>query len=768
MRRLLIFAAAFAAAAGVYVFFMPPLLWAAAAAGAALALYVLCRLLCGRQLRAVRICLVGLCAGIVWCVGYRAVFLGSAAQYDGQQMPVEMRALDTPQASTYGSCVEVELKLDGRRLACILYLRETEPDIRPGDTLRCTAKLKLAPGSTARDEARYYRARGVWYVLSARSDLAIEHTGGGLRDLPARFAAALRTKINTVFEEDAAGFLTALLTGDRSGLSRQTREELSISGIYHTVAVSGMHVSILLGMIMLLCGSRRRLSAAVGIPTIVFFVLMTGASASAIRAGVMQTILLLAPLAKREEDPLTSLGAAGLLLVLLNPWSLYDAGLQLSFASVAGILLFAGKAYRAMTAAKWMQTLLRGGGMTARLAKGCASSFSCSLASAAFSLPVSALYFGTVSLVAPLVNALTLWAVTFLFSAGLLTALLSFVWTGLAYGPAWLVGWLARYVLQAARLFSKIPCAAVYPENAYLLVWCVFYYAVLLFCLLSPVRPKLRVVLGSLALTLGVSLGCAYAEFHTPQFVFAALDVGQGQCLLYQCGRWTAVIDCGGEDAWGAGEEAARYLQSYGEYRVEALILTHYDEDHAGGAMQLMERERVERIFLPDTQDEGGLRREIVRKANERGTQIVWVKEDQTLDFVGGQIRIFAPVSGKSSNDSGISVLASAGEYDMLVTGDMTAQTEYRLLEEKPIAQAEVLVAGHHGAATSTSYALLGRVRPQLVLISVGEDNTYGHPAEQTLERIETAGAAVYRTDERGTITIRGSKHGKTDDTKLQ
>lgn len=768
MRRLLIFAAAFAAAAGAYVFFMPPLLWAAAAAGAALALYVLCRLLCGRRLRAVRICLVGLCAGIVWCVGYRAVFLGSAAQYDGQQMPIEVRALDTPQASTYGSSVAVELELDGRRLACILYLRETEPDIRPGDTLRCTAKLRLAPGSTARDAERYYRSRGVWYVLSARSELAIVHTGGGIRDLPARFAAVLRTKIGMVFDEDAAGFLTALLTGDRSGLSRQTREELSISGIYHTVAVSGMHVSILLGMIVLLCGSRRRLSAAVGIPTIVFFILMTGASASAIRAGVMQTILLLAPLAKREEDPLTSLGAAGLLLVLLNPWSLYDVGLQLSFASVAGILLFAGKAYRAMTAAKWMQALLRRGGMAARLAKGCASSLGCSLASAAFSLPVSAIYFGTVSLVAPVVNVLTLWAVTLLFSAGLFTALLALVWTGLAYGPAWLIGWLVRYVLQAARLFSKLPCAAVYPENVYLLVWCVFYYVVLLFCLLSPVRPRLRVILGSLAFTLGVSLGCAYAEYHTPQFVFTALDVGQGQCLLYQCGAYTAVIDCGGEDAWGAGEDAARYLQSYGEYCVEALILTHYDADHAGGAAQLMERERVERIFLPDTQDEDGLRRELVRKANERGTQIVWVREDQTLDFAGGQIRIFAPVSGKSSNDSGISVLASAGEYDMLVTGDMTAQTEYQLLEEKTLAQAEVLVAGHHGAATSTSYALLGRVRPQLVLISVGADNTYGHPAEQTLERIETAGAAVYRTDERGTITIRGSKYGKTDSTKLQ
>ena len=762
MRRLVIFTAAFALAAAGFLFFRNTGA-ALIAAGAAGVLCAACFFLRDRRLLAARMFLLGLCAGLLWCAGYRAVFLGSAARYDGETMHVQVTALDAPSQTAYGASVPVELPLDGRRLSCTLYLRESTDDIQSGDRISCTAKLHLVDMQTQKASDRYSQARGVWFRLSAGADTQVTRPlHVGVRFWPARFSLLLRQKISTVFDADAAGFLSALLTGDRSGLDVQTRNELSIAGIYHTVAVSGMHVSILLGMVMLLCGSRRRLAAAIGIPSVVFFVLMTGAPASAVRAGVMQLLLLLAPLVRREEDPITSLSAAGLFLLLENPWVLLDVGFQLSFASVAGILLFARRLYRALTDQKTFRTLLRRGGVRKTLAAAAASSVSCSAASMVFSLPLSAYYFGTVSLAAPLVNMLTLWAISFVFTAGLLIALLALVWTGAAYGPAWLLGWLVRYVLLTARGFSKIPCAAVYPENFYVTAWCVLLYGTVLFYVLSPVRPRLRITAASLAAALCVSLLCAYLQFHTPYFTFTALDVGQGQCLIYQRGTWTAVIDCGGS-TWNAGEDAARYLQSYGEYRVEALILTHYDIDHAGGAAQLMERQRVERIFLPRSDDAPELKETILAKAAERGTEAIFVDEDLLLSFDGGEVRIFAPVGEKDSNDSGISVLASAGEYDMLITGDMTAKTELRLLSEKEIGRAELLIAGHHGAKTSTSYALLSRLRPQTVLISVGEDNAYGHPSPEALARIDAAGAAVYRTDVCGTITIRGPRDGKTN-----
>ena len=132
------------------------------------------------------------------------------------------------------------------------------------------------------------------------------------------------------------------------------------------------------------------------------------------------------------------------------------------------------------------------------------------------------------------------------------------------------------------------------------------------------------------------------------------------------------------------------------------------------------------------------------------------VDEDTLVSFSGGSMTVFAPVSDRSSNESGICVLASAAEYDILVTGDLPVEAETALLRAHPgLGETELLVAGHHGSCTSTSYALLGRLRPQTVIVSVGE-NSYGHPADETLERIRKFGASVLRTDQCGTIVIRG------------
>lgn len=142
--------------------------------------------------------------------------------------------------------------------------------------------------------------------------------------------------MRAVFPEDVEGFLIALLTGDKQGLSYSLKNALSRSGIYHVVAVSGMHVSLLAGLIMLLCANKRTLCAALGIPAVWFFVLLTGAGASSVRAGVMQTVLLLSGLARRERDSWTAFSLAGLLLLAENPWAIRNVGLLLSFASTAG------------------------------------------------------------------------------------------------------------------------------------------------------------------------------------------------------------------------------------------------------------------------------------------------------------------------------------------------------------------------------------------------------------------------------------------------
>ena len=337
----------------------------------------------------------------------------------------------------------------------------------------------------------------------------------------------------------------------------------------------------------------------------------------------------------------------------------------------------------------------------------------------------------------------------------MLTALLALALPAAAAIPAAVLSWPVRLVQLVAHGAAKVPFAALYPENGYLIAAAVFLYALVLLLALRPGTVRLWHALAAAVVVTGCCMALSCADAALPASSFAMLDVGQGQCLVSRTGGSVTVIDCGGaEDA--SGETAARYLLARGMPRVDRLILTHFDADHCNGVRQLLRRVQVDTLYIPELSPSSRLRTQILLAAAEAGTSIRYVTQDLVLPQEGGSLTIFAPTGEKDEENAGLCVLAACEKYDILITGDLTAQAEYRLLSLHTLPQAAVLVAGHHGAATSTSGALLRAVRPEAVFISAGADNRFGHPAAQTLARIRQSGAAVYRTDLSGTITIRG------------
>lgn len=367
-----------------------------------------------------------------------------------------------------------------------------------------------------------------------------------------------------------------------------------------------------------------------------------------------------------------------------------------------------------------------------------------------FSLPLTAVHFGTVSLAALLVNPLCLWAVSILFTGGLALCLAGLFLPGVGAAFGWILAWLARYVLGVVHLAAKLPFAAVYLNSAYWTMFAVALYGLVILIAVRPEAVRKWEALAAAAVCFGVCLGCAAVEYRAAEFTFTMLDVGQGQCLVYRSGGRTTVVDCGGVPD-EAGETAARYLQSRCVFRVDDLVLTHFDSDHVNGALQLLRREQVGTLWLPDVEDGDGWRARLEAAAEDAGCRVEYVREDREISE---GVTLFAPVSGKNDNDSGVCCLASAGEYDILITGDLSKMAEYRVLARHALPDIELLVAGHHGAKTSTSEALLEITQPETVLLSVGEGNRYGHPAAETLETIEKYGAEVYRTDVQGSLTV--------------
>lgn len=747
MRKLAWFAFSFGGAAAIYVALQKPL-WGFLLGGVCAVVFI-AALLKKKDWSPAAVAALGLAVGLLWSAAFDLWFMAPVRSLDGETASFTALLRDDLQPTDHGSRVYADAEIEGHSCRLLLYLDDM-PEARAGDALELSAQLRLPGGE---DYDLYYRSLGVDLIAYARpGETVIPAEGLRLKTLPLLLRRAVKDKIGELFPADTEPFVRALIIGDRSGLSFSQKNALSVSGIAHTVAISGMHIAVLMGLVMLLCGRRPGLCAAIGIPVVILFTLMVGAVPSVMRAAVMQIILLLAPLLRRENDPPTSLAAAMLVILVPNPWTVANLSFQLSFASMAGILLLSGRVNRLLSVPKVIQRAMRVP-VLRQLTQYVNGTVASTSGAVCFTVPLISWQFGNVSLMSVVTNLLTLWAVTLVFQGALIACLLGFVWMWPAKLLAGVLSILVRYILGVAGLITKLPMAAVYTDNVYIIIWLAFVYLLLLAFFFMGRKQLLSYgCVSVLSLCFCIFLG--YFDGGDLSLRMTMLDVGQGQCLVFQDSGVTLLYDCGGDSAAQAGETASRYLLSQGIGKVDVLVLSHYDMDHAGGVCHLMERTPVDLLYLPDIPCETDVRQEIEATAARYQTDIYYVTEDQLLTIGDSRVRVYAPVTVTKANDASLALLYTQGSYDILATGDMSSSAERMLLTENSFPNIEILVAGHHGAKTSTCDTLLELTRPDTVLISAGEDNRYGHPAQETLNRIEDFGAEIVRTDLSGNITV--------------
>ncbi len=695
----------------------------------------------------------GLALGLCWTGVYSALVRAPAQRLAGTEGEIPASVLDWPQENDYSISLLVELHPEeGGRIKALLYLSgERADELRPGDEVTVTASFQLAD-TLAGEPSNYYYAKGVQLIASAGKDWTARRAESvPLWALPAWFGRALKDSVAACFPDSTAPLVTALLTGDKTGLPEAQYAALRRSGLAHVIAVSGLHVSFLAGFAATLLGRRRRLSAVMTIGLLVFFAAAAGNTPSVTRAACMQALLLIAPLADRENDPPTSLASVLMALLLWNPYSAASVSLQLSFAAVAGIFLFTGPLNR-----RWTAKLPRKPkGFWPKLRNRCArlffASLSTTLGAMVFTTPLTAWYFGTVSLIAPLTNLLALWAVSYAFLGGLVTALVGLLLPAAGTFLGWVASLPVWYLLWLVSGLSELPFASVSAASVYLGLWMAMTYGLLFLWLLwrgGRGRPVLPVCLSLAGLCLALVLQAA--ALTAGRLVVSVLDVGQGLSVaLYSKGK-TALIDCGGYDA---GEVAADHFQAMGLSRIDLVVLTHYHDDHASGIPQLLERMEVGLLILPDVEPDSRLRAQVLAAADACGVETLLVSQGAQAELGEAMLTIYPPLGDGGSNEEGLSILGTAGDFDLLVTGDMNDTVEGRLVKYGALPDIELLVVGHHGSKYAASETLLRAVTPEVAVISVGY-NTYGHPAAQTLARLAAAGCAVYRTDQAGTVTI--------------
>lgn len=752
MRKLAIFAFAFSLAifSAHYILPLTVLLWLSLGfglIGVALLLKKRRKWLLGLILAA-----FGLAAGFLCYDVHAQGTTLKAVSLDGETCEIRGRLLGYPQNYDGYSRVELALEGDGLpRLNTLLYADvDAFTDAKPGDRITCTAKLRRADQRYGENYDRYL-SRDVYLIANARTDLQTCPVSVDLRTLPVLINRLLADRVDELFPEDTAPFMKSLMLGERSDFYQDEGLYLAMSrsGFMHIVAVSGMHVAFLVGLIQLLLGRTRR-SSLLCLCMVWFFVLVTGSSPSAVRAAIMQSFLLTAPLFQRENDPFTSLTTALALILAGNPFASASVSLQLSFAAMAGILCFAEPltvAISSIFSEAWAERL--------RTPIAAAAS---SLSVMAFTVPLSVLHFGSVPILSPLTNILGLWAVSLCFCGGYLSCLLSAVLLPLGKIIAWLTSWLARYLVLIAQSVSSIPFATIYIKDAFPVIWIVLVYLLVICAYFSKLSlgKRLLIPLGLAALSLALLLGVTRQTYRSGLGVISVIDVGQGQCIAVMSGNKTMVIDCGGiYSSENAGERAGSYLLACGRDRVDVLMLTHLHADHCNGVTLLMEMLPVEQLILPsDVPDEDRMRDEILASAENHGTAITFLSDDTTIEIDKIRAQLFAPGDRGDANERCIMAVVSLSDYDMLVTGDSSKTAERELLEKHPLRDMELLIVGHHGSRYASSGELLDTIGADTAVISVGY-NTYGHPTYETLERLQAYGYNIYRTDLNGTVEIR-------------
>ncbi len=749
MRKLMWFTIGFAAACavGAYLFLDSKLLICAVICAV---LGVLAWFLPQSWGKPAAVVLLGCCIGFCWIFGYQQIRLQPARKLDGQTIELTIETTDYSQKTAYGISADGKVQIEGKDFKVRFYLYQEEP-LEPGDIVEGTFRVRLTPFASKQDPT-HHQGEGIFLLAYGQEGAEVQK---GERGFFTYFAADLRQKIlsvlDAVFPEDTLGFARALLLGDTSKLSAKTDYAMQVSGIRHIIAVSGLHVSILFSFLYTLVGRRRYLTSLVCIPALLLFAAVAGFTPSITRACVMQILMILALLLNREYDPPTALAFAVLLMLVVNPFAITSASLQLSAGCIVGIFLFYHRISGFLQNEKRLGSL-KGKSRKAKIKRGTVSCISVTLSTMIVTTPLCALYFQQISLIGVLTNLLTLWVVTFIFCGIIFVCILGALWLPLGQIAAFAVSIPMRYVLGISDLLAKFPLAAVHTASVYMVVWVIFCY-VAFAVFLRMKKKRLAVFLCCLAVSFGVCVGFSWAEPRMDNYRLTVFDVGQGQCILLQSKGESYLIDCGGDYGENAAQMAAHELLSQGIFQLDGLILTHYDTDHTGGVEALLDRISVDRFYLPEPTNEDALGYAL---KEEYGSAVCYVTETQQFSCGTAEITVVPSAGATSSNERSLCILFQAEECDILITGDRTVSGEQALLEQIELPKLEVLVVGHHGSDSSTGLALLTATRPSLAVISVGEDNRYGHPDKMVLRILDLFGCYIMRTDMDGTIRIRG------------
>jgi competence protein ComEC len=615
-------------------------------------------------------------------------------------------------------------------------------------------KFKKATNPGQFHEDKYYKTLNIDFKLQAEQIVISDSDYSRYAQSLSEIKSKLMKVYQNILADREAGTLTAMLLGEKYLLEEDVKQLYQDNGISHILAISGLHVS-LIGMSVFWLLRKCKITKLTATLITVFFLysygVMTNFSVSTNRSVVMMAVLLIAALVGKTYDMITATALSALIILIQNPYQLMSAGFLLSFLAVIGIAvllpilkeLFPGK-----------------NGIKDGLLISC-----CAMVT---TTPIVLLYFYQYPLYGILTNLIILPFMTVLTLTALLAGLLGILSAKIG---VFMIGG-ANYILKLYDLvcegIRRLPFYVINVGDPGIIRILFSFILIVLFVWLIRKYPKKYMVL-----LLLLSQLILFLPSYARGLRITMLDVGQGDAIYIESKEGTSfLIDGGSANLGKVGTyRIVPFLKSRGIGKLDYAIITHMDQDHISGLSEMLEQDLfpVECVVLPDLRHKEENYLELESLAKEKEIPLRYIKAGDYIKEGMLEIYCLNPTQeevGSTSNAASTVLSVTYGEFDMLLTGDLEKEGEERLIQRlkdqsylkswgiTPANDYDVLKVAHHGSKYSTSEELLDLIIPEYALISCGENNWYGHPHPELLERLRESGCETFITYEKGALLL--------------
>lgn len=630
----------------------------------------------------------------------------------------------------------------------LIQLNTQSQDYYPKDIIICKGKVLEEPlqmNPSDMDYGMYLKGQGIGMRLKATEVKVISRGKGSLYKLKQQMIE----QINKVFKGKDQGIVTAILLGEDEGVNEEVDALYFLLGIGHILALSGFHIGIIAG-IMIGLGKRIGLGyymrygiSIIGVWGYTFF---TGAATSTVRASILITLVAIGRCLWEEEDLLTSLGIAAGIILIINPFQLYQVGFQLSFIAVLGIMISQYIISKIEEHYKIKRQTLR----ILQMGIPC-------ICIAIVINPVLAYHFFETPLIGILFNILVIPVFSILVPCMLVCVGISYMSMGVAQILAHGIVLILNSIQSIGEVLASLPIATLCLGRPN--IWEIFIYYGCILSIIFMISNKNNLKRGCILLSCVLCINLTLIGAKDTGVEITQLYVGQGDSTVIITPNQKAILIDGGPK--GKGKTIERFLKYKGIPEVTAVFISHPHEDHTRGIIELLEQGiSIKYIFIPAGFAIEGESEKLYQACENQGVPIYEVRAGSTISLDQVEMRCVWP-SGDggildANEDSAVLIVAYKA-FKALYTGDIGKETE-RLIGEK-LEDIDLLKVAHHGSKNSTDYRFLLQTRPEYAMISCGINNWYNHPHNETLEVLKEYPIEVLRTDRHGAITLATDGH---------